>query len=69
MFQLVVYVCLLAASDNPASPEKCPNPTQLPVPGATGEDIFSCMKQAYKITEWQKINSQYVVMGKICKKK
>ena len=59
MFQLVVYVCLLA------TPEEC---SQLPVPGATAESLFGCMKQSHKATEWQRTNSQYIVMGKLCKK-
>lgn len=61
MAQLVVLVCLLA------SPETC---TELPVPGATAEDVVSCLKVAGdKAKEWQTTNSQYFVIGWRCEKK
>ncbi|MGV1015565.1 MAG: hypothetical protein ACOYB4_11400 [Methyloceanibacter sp.] len=61
MYQLVVFICLLA------TPEKC---SEKPVPGATAENIVPCLQQAGdKADAWQKENSQYFVIGWRCEKK
>ncbi len=60
MAQLVVLICLLAA------PEQC---TEKAVPGATAQDVVSCLKTAGdEADEWQKANSQYFVIGWRCEK-
>jgi hypothetical protein len=60
MAQLVVLICLLA------TPTQC---TEKPVPGATAQDVVSCLKTAGdKADEWQKDNSRYFVIGWRCQK-
>jgi hypothetical protein len=60
MAQLVVLICLLA------TPEKC---SEKPVPGSEASDVVSCLKTAGDTAdEWQKANSQYVVIGWRCEK-
>jgi hypothetical protein len=58
MAQLVVLICLLA------TPTEC---SEKPVPGATAQDVVSCLKTAGdKADEWQKANSRFFVIGWRC---
>jgi hypothetical protein len=60
MFQLVVFICLLA------TPEKC---SEKAVPSSSADGIVACLKQAGdKANAWQKENSQYFVIGWRCEK-
>jgi hypothetical protein len=60
MAHLVVMICLLS------NPKEC---SEKAVPGATADDVVSCIKQAGdKADAWQKENSQYFVIGWRCVK-
>jgi hypothetical protein len=61
MFQLVVYICLVA------TPEQC---SEKVVPGATADSVNACLREqgGDKAMEWQKENSQYFVIGWRCVK-
>ena len=55
MAELVVLICLLS------KPTEC---SEKGVPEATADDIVSCLKSAGdKADAWQKVNSQYFVIG------
>jgi hypothetical protein len=61
MVELVVMVCLLAAQD------QCSEKT---VAGGGTDDVVTCIKQAGdKAIEWQKANTDYLVIGWRCVKK
>jgi hypothetical protein len=61
MAELIVMVCLLS------SPDQC---SERQVAGASTTDVVSCIRQGGdKAIEWQKQNTDYLVIGWRCVKK